>query len=292
MMQWRGRLAVATLRALAWLPTSMAVLLAGVLARLASGLRLAPWQVTRANIEHCFPELDRPAQRRLVIDSLREDVLGGIDIARTWIRPDTALNRVITSRGEHQRLDAAVAAGKPVVILAPHLGSWEIANFWLGQRYDFHALYKPSPIPALDDLIRDARQHFGSTLYPATSRGVAGLVRAVRKGGVTAILPDQVAAKGGGRTAPFFGLPAWTPTLPCRLISQSGAQAFLIFVRRLPGFRYEIILRDPDPEIHDGDIDVSLAALNRSVEALVREEPGQYNWSYKRFRMQEPNIYR
>ena len=290
-MRWRGRLAVATLRALARLPDAATHALAGLLMRLSVLFRTVLYQVTRANIEHCFPEMPVASQQALIRGSIKDDLVGGIDIARTWCQPERTMARVSRVSGELEALNRCVSEGKPVVILAPHLGNWEIANFWLGQQYDFHALYKPSPMPALDQLIRESRQHFGSTLYPATGRGVAGLVRSLKKGGVTAILPDQVAAKGGGRLATFFGLPAWTPTLPCRLIQQSHARAFLIFVRRLADGGYEIVLRDPDPEIYAEDIDTALTALNRSVESLVREEPLQYNWSYKRFRMKGAQIY-
>ena len=94
-------------------------------------------------------------------------------------------------------------------------------------------------------------------------------------------MPD----KRGGGIAPFFGRPALTGTLASKLLQQSGARAFMIFAKRLANSEgYELVVRDPDPAIYDPDLDTSLAAMNRSIEALIREAPEQYIWNYKRFR--------
>ena len=47
-------------------------------------------------------------------------------------------------------------------------------------------------------------------------------------------------------------------------------------------------MRPADPDIHDEDLDHALKAMNRSIEALILEDPSQYLWSYKRFRRQPP----
>jgi KDO2-lipid IV(A) lauroyltransferase len=114
-------------------------------------------------------------------------------------------------------------------------------------------------------------------------------VRALKGGAITAILPDQVPDRRSGRFAPFFGHPALTGTLSCKLIQQSGAQVFMATALRLPGVQgYRICFREPDADIYSEDLDTSLAALNQSVEALIREAPEQYLWSYRRFRRVPP----
>lgn len=227
-------------------------------------------------------------------DSLIETIKSGVEMAVCWHRPEESLDRVREVSGEKEALEQTIAEGRPVVLLAPHLGCWEAGNFWFGKRFTFHALFKPSPLPPMDDLIIKSRQHFGTVMHPATPRGLAGLVRALRGGGVTAILPDQVPARDSGQFAPFFGKPAWTGTLASKLIQKSGARAFVVFAKRVPGLGLELVLRDPDPKIYDDDLDVSLTALNRSIEEAILEAPTQYLWSYRRFRRRpegEPSIY-
>ena len=282
----KGRAAVGALRLLGLLPfrlnRALATALGGLLARLSTEAR----EVTRINLSLCLP--DHPDREALVRESLVESVKNTFEIARFWSKPEDGLRRVVSEQGDGP-LREAVANKEPILILAPHLGCWEVLNFWLAREFGLHAMFAPSGLPELDALVKQGREHFGTTMYPATARGVAGLVRAMRKGALTAILPDQVADRRSGRFAPFFGQPAYTGTLSCKLVKQTNARVFMAWARRLPGDQgFEIRVRPADPDIHDEDLDHALRAMNRSIEAVILEEPAQYLWSYKRFRRQPP----
>ncbi|HAR61406.1 MAG TPA: lipid A biosynthesis acyltransferase [Alcanivorax sp.] len=282
----KGRAAVGALRLLGLLPfrlnRALATALGGLLARLSTEAR----EVTRINLSLCLP--DHPDREALVRESLVESVKNTFEIARFWSKPEDGLQRVVSEQGDGP-LREAVANKEPILILAPHLGCWEVLNFWLAREFGLHAMFAPSGLPELDALVKQGREHFGTTMYPATARGVAGLVRAMRKGALTAILPDQVADRRSGRFAPFFGQPAYTGTLSCKLVKQTNARVFMAWARRLPGDEgFEIRVRPADPDIHDEDLDHALKAMNRSIEALILEDPSQYLWSYKRFRRQPP----
>ncbi|MED5602547.1 MAG: lysophospholipid acyltransferase family protein [Pseudomonadota bacterium] len=282
----KGRAAVGALRLLGLLPfrlnRALATALGGLLARLSTEAR----EVTRINLSLCLP--DHPDREALVRESLVESVKNTFEIARFWSKPEDGLQRVVSEQGDGP-LREAVANKEPILILAPHLGCWEVLNFWLAREFGLHAMFAPSGLPELDALVKQGREHFGTTMYPATARGVAGLVRAMRKGALTAILPDQVADRRSGRFAPFFGQPAYTGTLSCKLVKQTNARVFMAWARRLPGDQgFEIRVRPADPDIHDEDLDHALRAMNRSIEALILEDPSQYLWSYKRFRRQPP----
>lgn len=282
----KGRAAVGALRLLGLLPfrlnRALATALGGLLARLSTEAR----EVTRINLSLCLP--DHPDREALVRESLVESVKNTFEIARFWSKPEDGLQRVVSEQGDGP-LREAVANKEPILILAPHLGCWEVLNFWLAREFGLHAMFAPSGLPELDALVKRGREHFGTTMYPATARGVAGLVRAMRKGALTAILPDQVADRRSGRFAPFFGQPAYTGTLSCKLVKQTNARVFMAWARRLPGDEgFEIRVRPADPDIHDDDLNHALKAMNRSIEALILEDPSQYLWSYKRFRRQPP----
>ncbi|MBG14307.1 MAG: lipid A biosynthesis acyltransferase [Alcanivorax sp.] len=282
----KGRAAVGALRLLGLLPFKLNRALATALGRLLSRVSTEARQVTRINLSLCLP--DHPDREALVRESLVESVKNTFEIARFWSKPEDGLQRVVSEQGDGP-LREAVANKEPILILAPHLGCWEVLNFWLAREFGLHAMFAPSGLPELDALVKQGREHFGTTMYPATARGVAGLVRAMRKGALTAILPDQVADRRSGRFAPFFGQPAYTGTLSCKLVKQTNARVFMAWARRLPGDEgFEIRVRPADPDIHDEDLDHALRAMNRSIEALILEQPGQYLWSYKRFRRQPP----
>ena len=71
-------------------------------------------------------------------------------------------------------------------------------------------------------------------------------------------------------------------TLAARLAERENVACFLVYAKRLPrGAGYSIVLR-PFPEILPGE--TATRHLNRALEELVRECPGQYLWSYNRYK--------
>jgi KDO2-lipid IV(A) lauroyltransferase len=99
------------------------------------------------------------------------------------------------------------------------------------------------------------------------------------------ILPDQVPGGTGGLFAPFMGVETNTIKLVSRLIDRTNCLVVsLCAMRRSDGQGFDMVFRKADPEIYSKDVETSVAALNRSVEACVRDRPEQYQWEYKRFK--------
>lgn len=272
------------MRLLGALPFAINRALATAVGTLLAWLPTQALKVSKTNLALCYPALSAEEQTRLARKSLQESVKNTFEIALFWRQPAEGLKRVVAVDGDTP-LRQAVQDGRPIMILAPHLGCWEVLNFWLATEFGLHAMFAPSGLPEVDNLVRSGREHFGSTMYPTTARGVAGLVRAMKKGALTAILPDQVPDRRSGRHVPFYGQPAYTGTLACKLIRQTQAVTFMAWARRLPGTQgYEIRVRPADDSVANDDLDTALTAMNHSIENLIDESPSQYLWSYKRFR--------
>lgn len=286
-----GTLAAAAIRLLGRLPRSSVRALGALFGDLGWWLNSRSRQVAETNIRLCFPELDANSQRQLARQSLIEIGAGAGELAWLWHHPQAALAMIREIQGDAP-LRATLASGRPVIVMAPHLGCWELVNLWLADEFDMHAMFKPSQFAAVNQLISDSRQHFHSTLHPATARGVASLARALKSGPVVSgILPDQVPPRSAGRHVPFFAQPALTGTLTSKLLRQTGARAFAVAALRLPGQAgYRLVIREPAAAVYDSDLDTSLTAINQAVEALVREAPTQYIWNYKRFRRQPADM--
>lgn len=285
----RGLVAVAVLRLLAWLPLRANRAVGTLTGLLSWWLHSNNRRITEINLGIAFPHLCAIEREQLARTSLIESARSMAELGWVWHRPEQAL---AITRGDNEAFQSALADGKPVMILAPHLGCWEVLNFWLTQQADLHAMFAPSKIARLDALVLRSRERLGSTLHPATARGVVSLVKAIRKGhAITAILPDQVPDKNSGLYADFYGRPARTGTLSSKLIQQTGATTFLAFAKRLPGAQgYQIIMQPAEADIYSDNLATSLAGLNRGVEQLIAQCPEQYLWSYKRFRKPPPGI--
>jgi Kdo2-lipid IVA lauroyltransferase/acyltransferase len=282
-MRWW--LAELLMRLLALLPLGVLRALGWVLGRCLwwSGGRLR--QVTERNLELCLPDLDKAQRRRLARASLVELARTGLEMAPVWFRPWRRLQGLIRDVEGGDWVDGLRAEGKGIVILAPHLGHWELLGLYLGERYGIHSMYLPHEDPALDERVRRMRSRHGATLVPADTRGVRTLLTVLRRGGMVGMLPDQTPKMSGAVFAPFFRRPAPTMTLAGNLVARTGAVPVCAYALRVPG-GFTIHFVPAEPGMADTDSVVAATALNRTVERCVRECPEQYQWEYKRFKKQ------
>jgi KDO2-lipid IV(A) lauroyltransferase len=238
-----------------------------------------------------------PNYRRNLRDNLRQ---AGYDDARTrreaiasagrmlaelpalWFRPHAQVASLVREvHGEDLPL-AARAAGRAVLYLTPHMGSFEVTAQYAALRGPITVLYRPPRLAWLDPLMRQGRGRPNVRLVPADVAGVRELYRALQRGEAVGFLPDQVPSKGEGEWAAFFGRPAYTMTLAARLAERPGVACFLAYGRRLPlGRGYAIVVRPLPERLAD---ETPTRRLNRALEMLIRDCPGQYLWSYNRYK--------
>jgi len=253
-------------------------------------------RITRTNITLCFPELREAQREQLVKASLEETGCALAEMGVSWIwRPSRVLQKVKRVVGE-EAIAERLNAGKGILLIAPHLGNWEVMNLYLSQRYPVTAMYKPPQLKLLDLLIRKMRARLGSKMAPADAGGIRLVLKALRRGEVVGILPDQEPERAGGVFAPFFGIDTLTMKLFPQLAAQTGMAVFCGYALRLPDAQgYELRFSPADEAINSRDLAVAAAAMNRAIERCVREAPAQYQWEYKRFNTRPegaPKLYR
>ena len=188
-----------------------------------------------------------------------------------------------------ERIEAAYAAGRGIVYLTPHMGCFEITAQGAATRFGatrgpITVLYRPARQAALAKVLETARQREGLETAPTTLTGVRQLLRALRAGQAVGLLPDQVPPEGQGLWSPFFGQPAYTMTLAARLVQQTGATPLLAWGERLPRARGYCIHVQPFAEPLSNELETAVGQINRAMEQLIRQCPGQYLWGYGRYK--------
>lgn len=268
----------------AQLPLGASRAVGRLLGRLAWVLGGSARRVTERNMELAFPELSEAAREALARRSLQATGELAAEMGYIWSRPwPTVRDRILEVRGA-ENVTAALSSGRGVMVLGPHLGNWEVLGLHVATLGDAVALYEPPHMRAMDALIRNARQRSGSTLVPTDARGLGQLVRALKRGGIAGILPDQVPpVVESGENSVFMGVPCFTATLASKLLARSGAAAFFGFAERISG-GYRIHYLPAEDALYSEDMQRSLLALNDGVEMCLRHCPEQYQWEYKRFR--------
>lgn len=285
----KGRTIVFFIRLFSRLPLRVAQCIGASLGLLLNILPLKPNRIAAVNIQQCFPQLN--ARQRWWLKT-RSWLHTGRNFAESmhvlFADPDKVVAKVEIEGEEY--LEQARAAGRGVILAAPHLGSWEVAGLFCSSRYAMTTLYRPQRNQALDQAIRQGREKLGATLVPTNREGVTALLKTLRANGTIAILPDQDPRhKNTGVFAPFFGISAHTTHLLARLAAKTEAQVLFAYAERLPRGRFRFRISPAAPAIKSPDPVAAVTAMNLDIEALILRDPAQYWWSYARFKRRPEN---
>ena len=208
-----------------------------------------------------------------------------------WMRPASKRLDVPLHWDGLNHLTDALQQGRGMILLSPHLGCWELGAQMMAEHLGpvhgpMWVMYRPARKAWLRDLVAGSRQRPFLQAAPANQSGVRQLLRTLRQGGYTAILPDQVPPQGQGVWSRFFGRDVYTITLAVRLARQTGAQVVMGWCERLP--KGQGFISHFEPWDHAGlqgahvSLEDTVLAMNQHIEAMVRRAPGQYLWGYAR----------
>ena len=180
-------------------------------------------------------------------------------------------------------LDEALARGKGVILLAYHLGNWELANITCGlQGYTYRVIVNEQKYPILNNLLNRYRESKGCKTIPRGA-SLREVLKALKNNEVVAMVGDQ----GGkeGKLANLFGLPISTPTGFVRFALSTGASVIPAIIVRERRFYHRIMLESPLRLGDSGDRqdywENCLAQSNKILERYVSAYPQEYFWFYK-----------
>ncbi|WP_246172931.1 lysophospholipid acyltransferase family protein [Thermochromatium tepidum] len=284
---WPSWLGVWLILALGRLPFPVLWALGSVFGRLAYLLAGSRRLVARLNLERCFPDLGAAERERL----LRAH-FGWLGVAAfcqgiVWSASRARLARLVRLR-HRERIDACIAAGRPVIVLVPHFVGLELGGAaFTALVHSGVYMYQKIRNPVVDHQVKRARRRFGS-LSVERQDDLRALVREIRRGTPFFYLPDQ----DGGRRGifvPFCGIPASTVPMLGRFAAMTNAVVIPTFPRFLPwGRGLELTFAPPLDDFPSGDPQLDTARMNRVIEACVRDTPDQYFWVHRRFKTRPP----
>ena len=240
------------------------------------------------NLRHsglCATEED---VRRFAHENAAEIGKGAAELAWALFRPGEVPG-LFRERLGWEAVEKLRAGRRPVIFVTPHLGAYDMAGRYLwAQGLEILAMYRPHKIFWVDQLLREGRNQGaapdGTNVAPASLAGVRMVLKHLRRGGCTVVLPDQVPGLGEGEWADFFGRPAYTMTLLGRLQQASDAAIVFCYAERLPhaaGYRLHL---EALPENLSDDRARAARQVNQMVERLVRSCPTQFLWGYNRYK--------
>ena len=189
-------------------------------------------------------------------------------------------------------IEDALRRGRGVMLVAGHLGNWELAGSYLAARgLPLSAVARQMENPLFDGYLTRTRQRIGMDVI-WDGEAVRRVPRALRENGVVAFLIDQGAVGLASTWVPFFGRLAKTPRGPAVFALRLRSPVIFVAPLRKPDGRFTMGLEEiPVRETSDrnADVDRIVADYTAVLERWVRRAPEQYFWHHRRWKHQRPN---
>jgi len=285
---WRARfwptwMGLALMRSLSLLPMRATWLIGSVLGELFYLLFASRRHIVRVNIERCFPELSALASRRLVRAHFRALAQSILDIGTAWWGSPRRLRRQVHWRGR-EHYDRAIAEGRHVILLAPHVVGIEIGGLRLSIDLPIVDIFRHPHNRLFGIVAQRRRSRFQARLIDHV-RGLKPVVTQLNAGNPLYYLPDQDLGLRNASFVPFFGIQTATVNMLGRLAKMTNAIVIPCITRQLPrGAGYEIIFMPPLADFPVGNPVADTARMNQEIETALRAYPEQYFWVHRRFK--------
>lgn len=262
------------------LPYSWRVRFLGAAVRRVVGPLAGYRKAALANLDMIFPDMDSSERWDIAQASLD-------NAGRTFIENYSArdfpkrLGQNPISGPGWEVFQKASDAGQPVILVTGHYGNYEATRAALaGKGHAVGGLYRDMRNPYFNAHYVKTMENFGGPVFPQGRKGTAGFVRHLKNGGQLVLLFDQHVF--GAPVLDFMGHPARTAVSAAELALRYDALLIPFYgIRQTDGVSFETVLEAPVPP---SDPETMTQALNDSLSARIRENPGQWFWVHRRWR--------
>jgi KDO2-lipid IV(A) lauroyltransferase len=272
------------------LPMSAAIATGTLLGRAFHAIDGTHRRLALRNLEAAFPA--RPAAERAAIARDMFAHFGRlltVLLKFSTMRPEQMLARVEFDGDD--RVRAAHALGKGVLLFTGHFGYWEInALVHALALHPMSVLARPLDNPRLHDLLEQVRGRTGNAVI--YRRGaVRRVLRALAANQAVAVLIDQHIQTTDAVYVDFFNRPAATTSALAALALRTGAPVIPVFALPLPGGRFRMVYEhavDPPRADHPEALRDFTQRCTDVLEMYVRRYPGLWLWMHRRWRDGDP----
>jgi KDO2-lipid IV(A) lauroyltransferase len=273
-----------------FLPTGIAVRIGALLGT--SAYRVLGRDRRRAH-EHlgmAFPGLPPEVRARHAREAFGNAGRAFAELAH-WPRLRARLDAFVVMEGI-AHIDRALAQGRGLIAVTGHVGNWELLGATFAHRgYPLTVVARRVNGEGFEALLSDFRTRVGvQSIERDDPNALRHIVRALRAGGIVALLVDQD-TRGPGVYVPFFGRMAHTSPAPAIIALRTQAPVATVFIERRRGghrIRIEPLYGfDPAPGRRPNAEELT-ARITAAIEEQIRRRPDEWVWWHRRWRRQPP----
>ncbi|MDF1483748.1 lipid A biosynthesis acyltransferase [Ramlibacter sp. H39-3-26] len=276
-----GRIVVAFMRLMAWLPLRAVRALGWSMGMVLYVLVVPRRRVVMRNLALCFPALPPRVRRAMARRNFVYFSQAWLDRGWLWHAPRAVLERRVVLRGAVRELEGDA----PTIMFAPHFYGMDAAGtaLTLHTMRPFTSIFKPQPDPALDAWLKAGRTRFGDVRMLNRDEGIKPIIAGLRKGGLLYLLPDMNFGAREALFVPFYGIPTATvPSLP--RFARLGRAKVVPIVGRITPAGYEVRVMPAWDGYPSNDLEADTARMNAELQGYIDTMPDQYYWVHKRFK--------
>lgn len=242
-------------------------------------------EATLRSIEIAFPGLSKAETERMARAAFVHQVKNFIELMRYPCLDAAAVRRRVRLEGA-ENLRLALARGKGVILLVPHLGNWEILGATLGLTgHNVYSFFLDARIDSIGELLNSLRESKGIKLIPRAE--LKKSVRALADNAVLGVIADQDGGENGVYTE-FFGRTVSAPKGPAALARRTGATILPIYTVRDRDDGYTMVMMRPivleKSRDKEADIEAYTVMFLRIYERIISSFPDQWLWMYDRWK--------
>jgi lauroyl/myristoyl acyltransferase len=265
---------------IARIPRRLAYALGVVISTLAFPLLARQRKALESNLRHVCPELPAPQIRKLAWRNWLNYTKAWIDFFKIPRMSRTKLGGLLVATGV-ENLDLAMARGKGVIVVAPHMGSWELAAAsWAATFGQIGVMVEQIEPRRLFAHVFRARSRMGIKVIPLSQTGARDIIRMLKDGRMVVLAMDRDILNTG-QPFLFFGQAARFPTGPVEIALKTGAPILPAYCVRDRRDSYVAVGGAPlfltKSEDHAGDVRSAMEQILRTFEGYIKMYPDQWH---------------
>jgi KDO2-lipid IV(A) lauroyltransferase len=278
--EWRWRAFKAVQSVVERLPRPWAYALAVMAARFAWWFSPLARPRLEYNLKVACPELTQPELRKLSWLNFRNHAKAYADLMLLPRMNVEAMRPLLRIEGS-EYLEQARAAGKGVMVVSCHMGSYEVVSaIWSATMAPVSFFAEEVEPRALFEWYRDTRARLGISVLPLHLGGLRKVTQALKDQEmvITAIDRDIT---GTGHMMPFFGRSAPIPLGPAAIALRLGTPLLPVCVYRLPDDTYQAegvppVIAESTGDPRADEVRITQQLL-RHIEEFIRRHPEQWH---------------
>jgi len=243
--------------------------------------------IVKDNLKKTFPGKSENEINRIALETWKHSGIIASEFARSVSMTNENVFEKFEFVNEENYIDA-ISMGRGVIMLASHIGNWELMGMALAVRgYKLLVIARQLRNRPGSEYIKYLRERAGMKIV-YEHEGVKETTKYINEGGSVAIIIDQHITEGGV-IVDFLGRPAYTTSLIPLLAKKTGAPVIPFYNLRQPSGRYTVYFEKAIELYESGnfkqDIIRNTAMLNGVIGKWIKKTPEQWFWLHNRWKV-------